>query len=157
MKYYSIYYIFVYSIYYSRISPQRTFSLTPCPHPSQLVLNSPYCLSYNSCDVISENLVLDQLIISKIDIFLYSHHLSSKHCIDIVRRNSLLATHGSKMIKHLLLNTPICPFKGTWWPFYVQCPGLWVMRSGFKAWMGHCVVFLGKIFYSHRASLNPGV
>ena len=38
MKYYSIYYIFVYSIYYSRTSPQRTFSLTPCPHPSQLVL-----------------------------------------------------------------------------------------------------------------------
>ena len=61
------------------------------------------------------------------------------------------------MIKHLLLNTPIFPFKGTWWPFYVQCPGLWVTRSGFKTWMGHCVVFLGKISYSHRASLNPGV
>ena len=58
----------MYSINYSRTSPQRTFSLTPCPHPSQLVLNSPYCLSY-SCDVISENLVLDQLIISELMFF----------------------------------------------------------------------------------------
>ena len=130
MKHYSIYYIFVYSIYYSRTSPQRTFIW-------EFGIGS------------TNNL--------QIDVFLCSHHLSSRYCIDIVRRNSLLATHGSKMIKHLLLNTPIFPFKGTWWPFYVQCPGLWVTRSGFKTWMGHCVVFLGKIFYSHRASLNPGV
>ena len=26
-----------------------------------------------------------------------------------------------------------------------------------KYWPGHCVVFLGKILYSHSASLHPGV
>ena len=31
-----------------------------------LISNSPYCLPYNSHDVDSENLVLDQLIISKL-------------------------------------------------------------------------------------------
>ena len=31
-----------------------------------------------------------------IDIFLYSHHLSAWYCIDIVRRNSVLITHGVK-------------------------------------------------------------
>ena len=30
-------------------------------------------------------------------------------------------------------------------------------RSGFKPWPGHWVVFLGKILYSHSASLHPGV
>ena len=29
-----------------------------------------------------------------IDIFLYSHHLSAWYCVDIVRRNSVLVTHG---------------------------------------------------------------
>ena len=29
------------------------------------------------------------------DIFLYSHHLSTWYCIDIVRRNSVLVTYGS--------------------------------------------------------------
>ena len=32
----------------------------------------------------------------QIDVFLYSHHLSGQYCIDIVRRNSVLVTHGSK-------------------------------------------------------------
>ena len=32
----------------------------------------------------------------QIGIFLYSHHLSSCYCIDIVRRNSVLVTHGSE-------------------------------------------------------------
>ena len=31
-----------------------------------LIGNSPYCLPYSSCDVSSENLVLDQLIIPKL-------------------------------------------------------------------------------------------
>ena len=30
-----------------------------------------------------------------LDIFLYSHHVSAWYCIDIVRRNSVLVTHGS--------------------------------------------------------------
>ena len=30
------------------------------------------------------------------DIYIfYSHHLSARYCIDIVRRNSVLVTHGS--------------------------------------------------------------
>ena len=28
-------------------------------------------------------------------IFLYSYHLSARYCIDIVRKNSVLVTHGS--------------------------------------------------------------
>ena len=34
-----------------------------------LISNSPYYLPYNSCDVSSENLVLDQLIIPKLIFF----------------------------------------------------------------------------------------
>ena len=30
-----------------------------------------------------------------IDIFLYSYHLSALYCIDTVRRNSVLVTHGN--------------------------------------------------------------
>ena len=37
-----------------------------------LMNNSPYCLPYNSYDVSSENLVLDELKIPPVDIFLYS-------------------------------------------------------------------------------------
>ena len=33
------------------------------------------------------------------DIFLYSHHLSSWYCVDIVRRNSILVTHGRWRVK----------------------------------------------------------
>ena len=29
--------------------------------------------------------------------------------------------------------------------------------SGSSPGLGHCVVFLGKILYSHSASLHPGV
>ena len=32
-----------------------------------------------------------------IDIFLYSHHLSARYCIDVARRNSSLVTHGSEV------------------------------------------------------------
>ena len=32
-----------------------------------------------------------------------------------------------------------------------------IEQSGFKPWLGHCVVFLGKTLYSHSASLHPGV
>ena len=43
--------------------------------PSQdLLSNSPYCLPYNSFDLNSENLVLDQLIFPLL-FFLYSHRL----------------------------------------------------------------------------------
>ena len=62
-------------------------------HSQDLSGNSPHCLTCNSCDVSSENLVLDQPIISLIDIFLYSHHLSALYCINIIRRNSVLVIH----------------------------------------------------------------
>ena len=41
------------------------------------ICHFPYCQPYNSYNVSSENLVLDQLIIPKLKFFLYSHHLSS--------------------------------------------------------------------------------
>ena len=60
------------------------------------ICNSPYRQLYNSYIVSSENLVLDQLIFyPQIDIFIYSRHLSGWYCIDIVRRNSVLTTHGN--------------------------------------------------------------
>ena len=52
-------------------------------------------------------------------------------------------------------NTP-SRFRGTRWP-YGECAGLWIERSGFEPWPGHCVVFMGKILYSHSAFLHPGV
>ena len=51
-----------------------------------LISNSPYDLSYSSCDISMENLVLDQPIIHNWYFFLYSHHLSAWHCINIIRR-----------------------------------------------------------------------
>ena len=41
----------------------------------------------------------------QIDIFLYSHHLSDWYCIDIVRRNSVLVTHGSSKVKGVNFNS----------------------------------------------------
>ena len=37
--------------------------------------------------------------------------------------------------------------------------GKWenVGKSGFEPWPGLCAVFSGKTFYSHGASLHPGV
>ena len=64
-----------------------------------MISYSPYCLLYSSCDVSLENLVLDQLIIPKFIFFFFSHHLSASYCIDIVRINSVLDTHGSKRVK----------------------------------------------------------
>ena len=46
------------------------------------ICNSPYCQPNNSYDLSSENLLLDDEL-SKIDIFLYSHHLSGSYRIDI--------------------------------------------------------------------------
>ena len=40
------------------------------------IFNSPYCQPYNSYNVSSEKLVLDQPIIPKSIFFYYSHHLS---------------------------------------------------------------------------------
>ena len=38
-----------------------------------------------------------------IDIFPYSHHMSAWYCIDIVRRNSILVTHGSQRVNSVYL------------------------------------------------------
>ena len=59
------------------------------------ICDTPYCQPYNSHNVGSENLVLDQLIIPKVIFFHYSHHSSGWYFIYIVRRNSVLVTHGS--------------------------------------------------------------
>ena len=67
-----------------------------------MISNSPYYLPYNSYDVSSENLVLDQLIIPKFDISFYSQHISGWYCIDIVRRNSVLVTCGCERVKEKL-------------------------------------------------------
>ena len=63
------------------------------PFNPKISSHSPYCLPYNSWDVSAENLVF--ITNPLIDIFLNSHHLSGWYCIDIVRRSSVLVTHGS--------------------------------------------------------------
>ena len=67
------------------------------PFNSQnLTSNSPYCLPYSSCDVSHKGEIgIGSTYNPPVDIFLYSHHLSAWYCIDIVRRNSVLVTHGS--------------------------------------------------------------
>ena len=42
------------------------YPINPFTPKISLVLDSPYCLPNNSCDVILENLVLDQLMIPKL-------------------------------------------------------------------------------------------
>ena len=66
----------------------EAFELLILSFPDQ-ICHSPHFQPDNSCDVSSENLVLDQLIIPNW-YFFYSCHLSSWYCIDIVRKNSLL-------------------------------------------------------------------
>ena len=56
------------------------------------IRHSPYCQPYNSYDVSSESLVLDQLIIIPKLIFLF---ILIINLVDIVRRNSVLDTTGS--------------------------------------------------------------
>ena len=75
-------------------------------HPQRSHQLSSLLSIYN---VSLENLILDQLKIPYLIFFLYSHHLSACHCIDIVRRNSLLITHGSQRVKeqnclHFVIN-----------------------------------------------------
>ena len=55
----------------------------------QTVYHTIHMMLYLHC---LENLVLDQLIISQFDIFIYSHLLSAWYCIDTVRRNSVSVT-----------------------------------------------------------------
>ena len=60
------------------------------------ICHSPYCQSYNSNNVNSENYFsIGSTNYPQIDIFLYSHHLPARYCIDIVRRNYVLVMHGS--------------------------------------------------------------
>ena len=42
---------------------------------------------------------MDQLIIPKFIFFFFSPHLSASYCIEIVRRNSVTVTPGSKRVK----------------------------------------------------------
>ena len=94
----------------SRITWQSRFSSTfqslsiawYASLPDQ-VCNSPYCQSYSFYNVGSKNLGFNQLIIPKLIFFLYSYHLSGCHCIDIVRRNSVMVTHWSLRVKSLII------------------------------------------------------
>ena len=93
---------FICLFFCSRITWQSRFSSTfqslsiawYASLPDQ-ICNSPYSQSYGFYNVGSKNLAFNQLIIPKLIFFLYSYHLSGWHCIDIVRRNSVLVTHGS--------------------------------------------------------------
>ena len=58
------------------------------------ISNSLYCLPFDYFEVGLEKLLLDQMISPCRYIFFYSHHLSAWHCINIVRRNSVLVTPG---------------------------------------------------------------
>ena len=42
---------------------------------------------------------MDQLLVPLLSFLLYSPHLSARFCVDIVRRNSVLVTHGSERVK----------------------------------------------------------
>ena len=64
-------------------------------HSQDQISNSPYCLQYNGYDGRPENLVLDHIIIHFLIFSLDSYHMSAWYRIDIVRRNSVLVTHGS--------------------------------------------------------------
>ena len=71
--------------------------MVPSPfHSQDLINNTLYCLLYSSYDISLDREFgggsVNNLLI---DIFLYSHHLSTRYCIDIVWRNSVLVTCGS--------------------------------------------------------------
>ena len=70
--------------HYSKVNPST---------PNVLFNNLPYYLLYNSYEVKSENLSIRSTIDPLIYLFLYSqclsHALYCRHCIDIVRRNSI--------------------------------------------------------------------
>ena len=68
-----------------------------------LFSNSPYCLPYSSYDVSLENLVLDRLVILSLIFSLFSS-LFCLHCINIVRRSSVLVTQKSWEFKCKELN-----------------------------------------------------
>ena len=63
------------------------------------ICHSPYCQLFNSCIVSSENLVLSQLIIPK-SIFSF---ILITYVADIVRRNSVLVTHGSEKVIMIII------------------------------------------------------
>ena len=66
------------------------------------ICNSPYCLPNNSYNISSENLVFNQLIVPKLIFFFILITYLVNVFIDIVRRNSVLVTHGSYRVKLLL-------------------------------------------------------
>ena len=76
----------------------RTEEFNPSIPKISLEILLTVSLPYNSYDVSSDKLVLipNNLKLNK---YLYSHHLSSWYCINVVRRNSVLVTHGSLGVK----------------------------------------------------------
>ena len=68
-------------------------------HSVDLISNFPYCLPYISCNVSLENLVLDQLKIPLLLFFFIVITCLLEYSIDIVRRNSVVVTHGSLRLK----------------------------------------------------------
>ena len=63
-------------------------------HSQDLITLSPYCSQYNWYGVSLENLVFDQLIIPKLMFFFFLITCLLDVYIGIVRRKSVLVTHG---------------------------------------------------------------
>ena len=104
------------------------------------ICNSPYCQPYNSYNISLENLVLDQLIIPKIDIFLYSHHLSGWYCTDTVRRNSVLSSMGVKGWKKFSWSASKEMYRE-------ECEKIGILMLGCKGLL-LCMIQQFKLFYS---------
>ena len=101
-------------------------------HLQDLIDTSPHCLPYNY-DVTFKNLVSDQPIIPIIDVFFYSHHLSSWYCIDIVRRNSVLVTDGSYRVNYFIEKLQMgWKQRGTSSTYYIVHLILYFMERLFK-------------------------
>ena len=70
------------------LNPNRTWKQLTLPLSRILITSSPYCLPYNSYDVSSDNLVLDQLIIPlKKHVFLSCHERETKKKFWVPMRN----------------------------------------------------------------------
>ena len=61
------------------------------------------------------------------------------------------------IISNFIFNWLLFNFRSTGLMVSTVYAGLWIERSGFESWPGHCDVFFGKKHYPHSASLHPGV
>ena len=88
-----------------------------------------------------------------IDILLYSHHLPAWYCIDIVRRNSVLVTHGSKRVKvHLTKTSYGSPFKPRSWSLFFSKLSFELQDLKMFTWAynSRCVLFFLTVVVMKR-------